>query len=101
MVWILVTGLCAISIEPDLPQVVAAETGESASGFDELVDAVAHLPGPVLVMADGDRAAIAVEGVRIAVQVGLGDVGDRVARMLGPHREGPFVGGPAGVGVMP
>ena len=58
-----------------------------AAALDIGVDGVAHLPGPVFVMADEDDAVVAVEDFGPEMQIVLAGEVDRVAGSLGPAEE--------------
>src|SRR5690606_29951727 len=74
---------------PDLPQEIAAEARKAAASLDEFLHRLAHVPGPVFVMADGYETGIVVEDFGAVVQVGLGDDVEIVAFALGPNGEMP------------
>ena len=70
-----------------------------AAALDIGVDGVAHLPGPVFVVADEDDAVVAVEKLGLEMQFVLAGEIDRVACPLGPAEEMAVVARPAGRGV--
>ena len=67
--------------------------------FDIGVDRVAHLPGPVFVMADEHDAIVAVEDFRREMELVLAGKIDGVAGALGPAEEMAVVARPAGRGI--
>ena len=82
-----------------LPEEVAAKAGQLASAVDPGIEVIAHLPGPVFVVADDHGAFVALKEVPVGVEVVLSEIVERDALILGPKREGAFKGGPAGGGV--
>ncbi len=63
--------------------------------FDIGVDGVAHLPGPVFVVADKDDTIVAVEDLRSEMQVVLAGQVDGIAAAFGETEEVAVVARPA------
>ncbi len=59
----------ALVLDPGLPEEVPRKSRNIAAAFDKLIDRVAHLGAPILVVPNEDGAFVAVEEIRIRVQV--------------------------------
>src|SRR5579862_2830498 len=69
----------AFVLETDLPHEIAGEAGNAPAFVHIGVDGIAHLPGPVFIMAHEDEAGVALDQRRPEMQVGLRNDVDREA----------------------
>ena len=91
------THRAAVALEPHLPEGrVAREERRVAAAADEALDGVAHLPRPVLVVADAQVEPIGVERVGPRVEVDAREIVEPMAGALGPCDEAALPVEPAG-----
>src|SRR5262249_18690210 len=93
------------TLEPRLPHEIARKTCHVSAALDVVVDRIAHLPRPVFVVPDENDARVALEYLRIEMQLVLTGEIDGKAHALRPLEEVPVIARPAGgcvfVGVTP
>ncbi|RWF15287.1 MAG: hypothetical protein E5V85_01335 [Mesorhizobium sp.] len=66
------------------------------AALDEAVDGIAHLPAPIFVVADDNRAAVAIQQIGEQVEIVLRRHVHPIPVPFGPDREMPVIGRPAG-----
>ena len=84
-----------VALDADLPQRrVAREERRIAPAGDEGLDGVAHAPGPVLVVADGQIQTRAVQHLGVLFEIGIRAHADLEALAFGPLDERQLPVGP-------
>src|ERR1044071_9526225 len=81
----------ALVFSADLPAAgVAAEKGDVAAYFDELLEVVAHRRRPILVVPDAEHELVVREDFGVKLEVFVDGIVELVAGALGPLHEGEF-----------